>query len=278
MRFGRKSIPDFFVSKKNTIQQILFTALFAFVFINVYRPFGADQWYDVSWWMFLFASGLLVLAGMLVVILSRLLMFWIKKHNRITILGYGAMVLAEILLMGWLYALLERITLGGVRPFTLLYFVSIQNAALILLIPYAMSLLYISWREKKMSLDDLLKQLRSKPQFISFKDENGVLRFTIKAGDLIYISASDNYVEIHYKSGSKLKKYLLRNTLKRMEDQFHELPLLRCHRSYMVNLDQVRMFKREKGQMSLWMDDEGELTIPVSRSYAKSVTEIFEKG
>lgn len=278
MRFGRKSIPDFFVSKKNTIQQILFTSLFAFVFINVYRPFGADQWYDVSWWMFLFASGLLVLAGMLVVILSRLLMFWIKKHNRITILGYGAMVLAEILLMGWLYALLERITLGGVRPFTLLYFVSIQNAALILLIPYAMSLLYISWREKKMSLDDLLKQLRSKPQFISFKDENGVLRFTIKAGDLIYISASDNYVEIHYKSGSKLKKYLLRNTLKRMEDQFQELPLLRCHRSYMVNLDQVRMFKREKGQMSLWMDDEGELTIPVSRSYAKSVTEIFEKG
>jgi len=278
MRFGRKSIPDFFVSKKNTINQILFTSLFAFVFINVYRPFGADQWYDVSWWMFLFASGLLVLAGMVVVILSRLLMFWIKKHNRITILGYGAMVLAEILLMGWLYALLERIALGGVRPFTLLYFVSIQNAALILLIPYAMSLLYISWREKKMSLDDLLKQLRSKPQFISFKDENGVLRFTIKAGDLIYISASDNYVEIHYKSGSKLKKYLLRNTLKRMEDQFHELPLLRCHRSYMVNLDQVRMFKREKGQMSLWMDDEGELTIPVSRSYAKSVTEIFEKG
>lgn len=277
MHFGRKSIPDFFVSKKNTIQQILFTALFAFIFINVYRPFGADQWYDVSWWMFVFASGLLVLAGMLVVILSRLFMFWIKKHNRITILGYVVMILAEILLMGGLYALLERITLGGVRPFTFLYFVSIQNAALVLLIPYAVSLLYISWREKKMSLDALLKQLRSKPQFIAFKDENNVLRFTIKAGDLIYLSASDNYVEIHYKSGSKLKKYLLRNTLKRMEDQFHELSLLRCHRSYMVNLDQVKMFKREKGLISLWMDDEGEVTIPVSRSYAKSVTEIFAK-
>lgn len=277
MRFGRKNIPDFFVSKRNTIQQILFTALFALIFINVYRPFGADQWYDVSWWMFLFASGLLVLAGMLVVIISRLLMFWIKSHNRITILGYVVMVLAEILLMGGLYALLERITLGGVRPFTLLYFVSVQNASLILLIPYSVSLLYFSWREKKMSLDALLKQLRSKPQFIAFKDENNVLRFTIKAGDLIYLSASDNYVEIHYKSGSKLKKYLLRNTLKRMEDQFHELPLLRCHRSYMVNLDQVKMFKREKGQISLWMDDEGEIAIPVSRSYGKSVTDIFGK-
>lgn len=277
MNFGQKSIPDFFVSKKNTIHQILFTTLFAFIFINVYRPFGADEWYDVSWWMFVFASGLLVFAGMLVVILSRLLMFWIKKHSQITILGYVLMVLAEILFMGGLYALLERITLGGVRPFTLLYFVSIQNAALILLIPYTVSLLYISWRDKKVNLDALLKQLRSKPQFIAFKDENNILRFTIKADDLIYLSASDNYVEIHYKSGPKLKKYLLRNTLKRMEDQFRELPLLRCHRSYMVNLDQVKMFKREKGQISLWMDDEGEVTIPVSRSYGKSVTEIFEK-
>lgn len=277
MNFGQKSIPDFFVSKKNTIHQILFTTLFAFIFINVYRPFGADEWYDVSWWMFVFASGLLVFAGMLVVILSRLLMFWIKRNNRITIFGYVVMILAEILFMGGLYALLERITLGGVRPFTLLYFVSIQNAALVLLIPYTVSLLYISWKDKKVNLDTLLKQLRSKPQFIAFKDENNILRFTIKAADLIYLSASDNYVEIHYKSGSKLKKYLLRNTLKRMEDEFHELPLLRCHRSYMVNLDQVKMFKREKGQISLWMDDEGEVTIPVSRSYGKSVTEIFEK-
>lgn len=276
MQFGQKKIPDFFITKRNTIHQILFTALFAFVFINVYKPFGADQWYNVAWWIFTLTSGLLVLAGMLVVIISRLIMFWVKQHKSITILGYVFMVFAEIVLMGGLYALLERIILGGVRPFAVLYLVSVQNAALILLIPYSLSLLYISWREKKVSLDDLLKQLRSKPQFISFKDENGVLRFTVKAADLIYMSACDNYVEIHYKSGEKLKKYLLRNTLKTMEEQFQELPLLRCHRSYMVNLDQVRIFKREKGKIALWMDDEGLISIPVSRSYSKSVTEIFE--
>ena len=272
----QKNIPEFFITKRNTIHQVIFTALFAFMFINIYRPFGADHWYDVSWWVFTLASGLLVLCGMIVVILSRVIMFAIKRYKRITVLGYASMVLAEVLFMAGFYAILERVTLGGVRPFALLYAVAVQNASLILLIPYLLSLLYFSWKEKKMSLEALLTQIRNRPQFISFKDENDVLRFTIKASDLLYLSASDNYVEIHYKSGSSIKTHLLRNTLKKIEEQQQYLPLLRCHRSFMVNLDQVKMFKREKGQQALWLDDAGEISIPVSRSYSKVVMSRFE--
>ncbi len=272
-----KEIPHFFVNKKNTIKQILFTALFAFVFINLYKPFGAEEWYNVSWWMFILASGLLVIAGMLVIIISRLIMMLIKRKKKITILGYVLMIVAEVLFMAALYTLLERITIGNIRPYILLYIVSFQNSSLILLIPYTVSLLYFSWKEKKMSLDDLLKQLRSKPIFIPFKDENGVLRLTLKANDLLYFSASDNYVEVHYKTEKGTKKHLIRNTLKRIEEEYKDLSFLRCHRSFMVNLDKVKMMKREKGQIVLWMDDEGEIVIPVSRSYTKQVTDIFEK-
>ncbi len=274
----RREIPHFFVNKKNTIRQILFTALFAFVFINLYKPFGAGQLYDVKWWVFLLVSGLLVIAGMLVIIISRIIMILIKQRKKITILGYILMIASEILFMAALYTLLERVVIGNIRPYMLLYIVSIQNSALILLIPYTVSLLYFSWKENKMSLDDLLKQLRSRPLFIPFKDENGVLRLTLKANDLLYFSASDNYVEVHYKTEKGQKKYLIRNTLKRIEEEYKDLPFLRCHRSYMVNLDKVKMLKREKGQISLWMDDEGEIIIPVSRTYTNQVTEIFEKG
>jgi hypothetical protein len=272
----QKNIPDFFITKRNTIHQVAFTALFAFMFINVYRPFGADHWYDVRWWMFTLASGLLVLSGMGVVILSRVIMFVIKRYKPITVLGYAAMVLAEILFMAGFYAILERVTLGRVRPFLLLYVVAVQNVSLILLIPYSLSLLYFSWKEKKVSLEALLMQIRNRPQFVSFKDENNVLRFTIKASNLLYLSASDNYVEIHYIAGSRTKIHLLRNTLKKIEEQQQYLPLLRCHRSFMVNLDQVKMFKREKGQQALWLDDEGEISIPVSRSYSKVVMSRLE--
>lgn len=270
------AIPDYFISRRNTTLQVSFTAIFAFFFINIYRPFGAGEWYDVRWWAFLLASGGLVLAGMIVIILSRMLMFAVKQKTTITRAYYVVMVSSEILLMGALYAILELIVLGGIRPFGLLLYVAVQNTSLILLIPYSMSLLFFAWREKKMSLEALVRQIRNRPRFILFKDENGVLRLTLKSNDLIFLEASDNYVVIHFQAGPKVKSYLLRNTLKRLESGLSGFPLLRCHRSYMVNIHRVKMLKRDKGQFKLWMDDEGVLAIPVSRSYIPSVTGAFE--
>jgi hypothetical protein len=273
---AKRALPDYFVSRKNTLLQVFFTALFAFFFINIYRPFGAGEWYDVRWWAFIMASGGLVLAGMIVIILSRLLMFAVKKRKPISVSYYVLMVTSEVLLMGALYAILELMVLGGIRPFGVLLYVAIQNTSLILLIPYAMSLLYFAWREKKMSLEALVRQIRNRPRFILFKDENDVLRLTLKSSDLIYLEASDNYVLIHFQAGATVKSYLLRNTLKRLERVLDGFPLLRCHRSFMVNMHRVKMLKRDKGQFKLWMDEEGGIAIPVSRSYIPAVTASFE--
>ncbi len=271
-----KLVPEHFVSRRNTLRQVLFTTLFAYLFINVYKPFGAREWYDVSWWLFFAASGLLVLAGMLVVILSRLVMFAVKQRRPVTFLYYVVMVAGEVFFMGVLYAVLERMVLGDIRPFGVLFYLAIQNTSLILLIPYSMSLLYFAWREKKVTLEMLLRQIRSKPQFISFKDENNVLRYTIKAVDLIYLEASDNYVVIHFQAGEKNKSLLLRNTLKNLETSLEGFPLLRCHRSFMVNIDRVKILKRERGRFTLCMDDLGAIKIPVSKSYSDSVSEKFD--
>lgn len=273
---AKRALPEYFVSRKNTLLQVFFTALFAFFFINIYRPFGAGEWYDVRWWAFIMASGGLVLAGMIVIILSRLLMFAVKRRKPISVSYYVLMVTSEVLLMGALYAILELIVLGGIRPFGVLLYVAIQNTSLILLIPYAMSLLYFAWREKKMSLEALVRQIRNRPRFILFKDENDVLRLTLKSSDLIYLEASDNYVLIHFQAGATVKSYLLRNTLKRLERVLDGFPLLRCHRSFMVNMHRVKMLKRDKGQFKLWMDEEGGIAIPVSRSYIPAVTASFE--
>jgi len=269
-------VPDYFISRKNTFQQVLFTTLFAFFFINVYRPFGAGEWYDVRWWAFVLASGALVLAGMVVIVLSRFLMFSVKKKKTISFSYYILMIAGEVIFMGVFYAILELIVLGGVRPFGLLLYVAVQNTSLILLFPYAISLLYFAWKEKKMSFEALVSQIRKRSRFILFKDENDVLRLTLKSDDVIYMEASDNYVIVHFQAGNLVKTYLLRNTLKRLEKEFESFPLLRCHRSYMVNLHRVKILKKDKGQFKLWMDEEGKISIPVSRSYVPVVTGAFE--
>lgn len=269
-------IPDYFVTWRNTILQVLFTALFAFLFINIYKPFGAGEWYQEKWWMFSLGSAALVIVGMIVIIVSRLLMLARRRKGPIRIRYYVFSVAAEILFMGAAYAVLELVVLGGVRPFWILLYMAVQNTSLILLIPYIISLLFFSWRENKLTLEQLVFQLRAKRHFIPFEDENGVLRLTINSGDLLYLKASDNYVDIIYRSGEKTKTYVLRNTLKKLEGSLGGLPLLRCHRSYMVNVTSVKILKRDKGKFVLWLDEDGSITIPVSRGYADEVLKYFE--
>jgi len=268
----RKAIPPYYVNTKNTIIQIIFTTVFAYIFINLYKPFGAGEWYDVSWWVFSFASGVLVIFGMVVVLASRLFMFWIKRTRPVSIIYYALMTAGEIIFMALLYALIELWVLKDLRPFSILFYFALQNTALILLIPYLISVLFFEWQEKKISLEKLIKQLSYKTPFIPFKDEKGTLRLTIKANDLIFLESSDNYVVIHYESSGKTKTYLIRNTLKQFEKDLTTFPLLRCHRSYMVNIHRVKMMKREKGVVQLMMDDTGQCTVPVSRTYDARVS------
>ncbi|MDR2927323.1 MAG: LytTR family transcriptional regulator [Cytophagaceae bacterium] len=270
-----KIIPDYFISKKNSVIQICFTTVFAYAFINLYKPFGADQWYDVTHGVFSLASGILVLSGMLVVLASRLIMFAVKRRHTVTVIYYITMIAGEILFMAILYALIEKLALHDIRPFAVLVYNAVQNTSSILLIPYLISLLFFAWQEKKMMLEKMNRQLNNNASFIPFKDVRGILRITLKTADVIFLQANDNYVTIYCETDGKAKSYLLRNTLKQLEQELKDFPLLRCHRSFTVNINHVKMMKSEKGSVQLFMDNLCTHTIPVSRSYADSVTKLF---
>jgi len=278
MKQERRLVPEYFVSRRNTTIQILFTTVFAYFFINVYQPFGSKDWYAVSWWMFSMVSGLIVIAGMLVVLASRLIMFAVKRYRPVSVRYYALMIASEIIMKGALYTVVERLALVDETPFVPALIIAVQNTSLILLIPYLISTLFFAWWEKKVSLETLISQLRSKRQFIPFHDENETLKLSIKIQDLVFLEAADNYVIIHFKSGHTQKRFLLRNTLKNLERQLEGWPLLRCHRSFMVNIDQIKMLKRGHNQFSLWLDESGSISVPVSKGYIPKVTNALSKS
>ena len=267
-----KAIPTYYTSKKNTIIQIVFATVFAYIFINLYKPFGARDWYDVTYWVFSLGSLILVVSGMFVVFVSRLLMFWIKRYRTITILYYTLMVAGEIIFMAAMYVFLERLIINDMRPFIVKIFLALQNTASILLIPYLISSLFFEWQEKKMTVEKLIKQISNKALFISFKDEKGTVMVTLKITDVIFLESYDNYVTIHYESDGKSKTFLIRNSLKKFENELKEFSFLRCHRSFMVNIKHVKMMKREKGTIQLIMDNIEKTVINVSRTYSAKVT------
>ncbi|GET30426.1 LytTR family DNA-binding domain-containing protein [Prolixibacter sp. SD074] len=263
------NIPEYFISKRNIYVQIVFTTVFAYAFINIYEPFGASHWYAITRWQFLLYSGLLVLLGMVVVIVSRAIMYQINKVRPVSILQYSLMVAGEIIIMAAFFAFIEDYALDDSRSYVELWFIAIQNTALILLIPYLISWLYFAFQEKKIKLENLTFDYFRKPviDFISFRDENAVMRLSLKRSDVLFLEASENYVLVHYRVRNEIKQYLLRNSLKKLEKEMKAHHILRCHRSYMVNIGQVKMMQKGKKGLELHLSGPENVVIQVSKTY-----------
>lgn len=276
----QKPIPSYLVEKRNIVTLVLFTSLFALVFINIYSPFGASRWYNVNETEFLFYSSLVILTGVLVVVISRIIMYHVCKKHLINIIQYLAWILAEIMFMALFYTLFEIIILKDSRTFTELFKVSARNTALILLLPYSMLWLYFSWRDKKEKIEKLseTRAFSDNPRdMIPFYDDKSVLKFSIKKEDLMYIESTENYVSICYLNKGRLSKYLLRDTMKRMEEIFAGTEIVRCHRSFMVNFEKVKVIRKDKDGLKLELDSPSITDIPVSKTYVDDVMRVFSR-
>jgi DNA-binding LytR/AlgR family response regulator len=271
-------IPSYLTLKRNIIQLVLFTAFFALVFINVYSPFGVDIWFHVTRWELFFYSSLVILTGVLVVVVSRIIMYYHSRKHEINYLQYAVWVMAEILFMSLFYAIYIKTILYDERFFPDLLKVTIQNTALVLLLPYSVSWLYFSWGDKKLKLDELAQGTSlNEPlkSMIPFNDEKGVLRFSIKAENLLYLEAADNYVYIFYLNKEKVTRFMLRNTLKNLEDGLKNTEIVRCHRSYMVNFEKVKVIRKQKDGLYLELDLPSVIDLPVSKTYIERVMNTF---
>lgn len=270
-------IPAYLLEKRNIIQLILFTAVFALVFINVYAPFGVDVWFNVSRWTLLLYSSIIILTGVLVVVISRIIMFKIRHRFKLKLWQYLVWVMAEVFFMGLFYTLYQILILDDTRFFPDLLVISVQNTALVLLLPYSVMWLYFSWSENKKKLDSINapKEEARLMDMVHFRDERGTLRLSVKAGMILYLEAADNYVYIHYLDGGNQVRQLLRNNLKKLEEELVKTSLVRCHRSFMVNSDKVSLIRRNKEGLMLELDLPEKLNIPVSKSYVGNVMQVF---
>lgn len=120
-----------------------------------------------------------------------------------------------------------------------------------------------------------VQERREQETMYKFYDEKGDLKLIVRPDMLFYLEAADNYVQIHYMNAGKMEKILIRNTLKNIEWHFRDMNLVRCHRSYIVNLDNVKVLKRSDGDVMIDFGNEKIAQIPVSRSYGEKVFEKF---
>ena len=121
------------------------------------------------------------------------------------------------------------------------------------------------------------KEIQDRVEMYNFYDEKGELKLSVKPEMLYYLEAADNYVEIHYMNSGKMEKLLIRNTLKNIEWRFRDKDLIRCHRSFIVNVGKVQVLRRKDGEVFLDFGEDKISPIPVSKGYGEKILERFAK-
>ena len=95
--------------------------------------------------------------------------------------------------------------------------------------------------------------------------------------DLLYIEAVGNYVKIYQLNDGQVRSDMLRATSKQMEEDLSAYPMVvRCHRAFLVNLQQVEQIVSRAGAMQLMIKHCHE-ALPVSRSNALQVKEAIKQ-
>ena len=93
-------------------------------------------------------------------------------------------------------------------------------------------------REKLLSLKPVISQVSDK---ITIPQQNGFEVLEIK--DILYCQADDNYTNIFLKD----TKRLVSKTLKYFEEILSENGFARVHKSYLVNVNEIKEYKKGKG-------------------------------
>lgn len=278
-------IPSFIYKKSNQVAMIVFVPIFALVFINIYRPLDFDKidadflsWLNISRELAVqLITILMILVGMSVVAISRLIMGWYTSQQKRTLsyVKYIAWVALEILIMAGIFTVMAFFTDTNKSVVTLFHN-SLMKTVLILLIPYVLCYIYFIWQERVSQLRVIRERLAEnetvlQTAYMHILDDKGEMRLSVRRENLLFIESADNYVCVWYLNNNAPKKSLVRNTMRQVSEQLKDTRVVRCHRSYMVNIDAIRVLRREKEGVFIELGVEGVPDIPISKTYAESV-------
>ena len=272
-----KTLPEYIFKKSNIVKVIIFTAIYASIFINIYKPFGSGTWdSNLSELYFFLYSSVIVLIGFIVIALSRIIMYFWNQRQKIMYIQYVVWILFEVLFMAIFFTIIIIAFKPDVNAWST-FKDSFYSTIAILLLPYFIFHIYLSLSERNRELEERegIKPVDSSARMIEFYDEREVLRLSVMKSNVLYVEAADNYVCIYYKKQSGVARFMLRNSLKALEKYLADVDIVRCHRSYMVNLEYVSVIRRERAGIFLELSIPEAPDIPLSHKYRDKVDAWF---
>jgi hypothetical protein len=260
--------------KSNRWLLIIVTGIFVILFMNLYLPFNITRWYEkekIPLFLILSSFGII---GMIVLAISQLYFRDLFKISSMKMYGVILWFIVELLLLTvTMYFIYGDTTLEGNQMLSEII-LTFKYTILILIIPYTGVLLYLFATEKG---DYSPIPIDTGDHLVKILDENDALHIAIDLEQILYMKSADNYVAVYYLKDSKVKKELVRTTMKKLETELRDFPIRRCHRSFMVNIKKISVSEKSQQGLSLSLKDYPDEVIPVSKNYKTFFTQLFKE-
>ena len=259
--------------RKPTSQAIHVVAVpLAFLaFVLIYRPFNLAEQLQLG--RFSFGVNLTLIACIIFgsMLLMRTVFHFVR--NRIDRLTYYFWCLLEITISALFAALYVWLMARCADPYFMVVARVYGWLFPILIFPYVITAMALF-------LVDRYRMPVAEPeedQKMRFYDDRNNLKLVVSVADVLAISAEENYIKVHYLAEGKLKSYLVRSSMKSIEDVCLQKGLVRCHRSYMVNVMKINHIKKGGKARYIVLTNDEIKPIPVSKSYFKNLIEKIDK-
>ena len=267
-----KSADNIILSGASTIMHSLIVPLFVLIFTIYYRPSGAYEVLQMKEYSFAFNATILFCIILVSISITRGWLYLIGKYKEFSRPVYLLWCTGETLVASLFVSLYIVLMDSNTSSFFETAGSSFVMMMATCIYPYGFLWLglelYARNNEENAPAED--------NSLIRFYDEYSKLRLVIAPEAVIFIKSEDNYVQIHYLDKNKTKKFILRSSMRALEEDLAKHGLVRCHRSYFINPSYIRIVHRDAaGLIVADLNQEGYESIPISRKYQDAITKLL---
>ena len=245
--------------------------LFFLLFVVFYKPFQVESLLTMKSSSFTFNITMLFCIVLVSMSITRCWLYFIGKVRIVSRIEYILWCCGEVLITSLFLSLYLSLMMDSTPPYYELAGKALKITGSICIYPYL-----IAWigLEAKAKIDSL-SQRNDDSSLIRFYDEYKKLRFVIAPEAVLYIKSEDNYAQINYLDKGRPQKFILRSSMKALEDNLKQHGLIRCHRSYFVNPTFIKIVHRNSaGMIVAELNQEGYESIPISQKYQDQIAKI----
>lgn len=255
-----------------TLLHSLIVPVFALVFMTYYRPQGIYELLTMENVSFGFNVTMVFCIVLVSLSITRIWLYLIGKFKKLPVPVYTIWCVGETLVA----SLFAALYLTLISPADLQFFEVAGSSftGLLAINIYPYGFLWLSLELYSRHNDDAKPVDES--SLIRFHDEYKKLRLVIASDAVIFIKSEDNYVQIHYMDQGRTKKFILRSSMRALEDVLTKHGLVRCHRSFFINPSFIKIVHRDgAGLIVAELNQDGYESIPISRKYQDMIMKLL---